>query len=83
MGVNVYCICLGATRAVNFKEAASGKVTKLVTKSGDMYVFTPEVDRAYRHAVPKTTAQDCKDNARISVVMFGTPSAESTEHIEK
>ena len=38
-----------------------------------MYVFTPEVDRVYRHSVPKTTAQDSKDKSRVSVVMFGTP----------
>ena len=66
---NVYCICLGATRTVAFKPDSGGAATKIQTKSGDMYVFTPAVDKKYKHSVPKTTAAGIGE--RISIVLFG------------
>lgn len=63
----VYCICLGATRTVNFKSDSNGTVTPIETQSGDMYVFTPEVDKRYKHSVPKRAGA----GERISIVLFG------------
>jgi len=63
---DVYCYSFGETRRVLFKHNKTGKITELVVKSGDMYMFDPVVDREYTHSVPKQSGS----GARISILFF-------------
>lgn len=68
-GCDIYCLSLGGSRRVRFRNDESNKLSYITTSNGDLYYFTEEFDNTHQHSVPKTTSSFYQDE-RISIVFF-------------
>lgn len=64
---DVAMLSFGSTRDLYFKHDTTGEVEKFKMGNGDIFTFTPEINKNYKHSIPERRRH--KDG-RISLVLF-------------
>lgn len=68
-------LSLGATRELCFAHWQTGLTTSFPQRNGDVFAFTPELNKVFLHGVPKIRAQqsstDADDGPRMSLILWG------------
>jgi len=63
-------LSLGATRELCFSHYRTGLTTTFPQCNGDVFTFTPELNKIFQHGVPKQRKVD--DNPRMSLILWGS-----------
>lgn len=69
-------LSLGATRELSFSHWQTGLIASFPQNNGDVFAFTPELNRVFVHGVPKVGGRrepDANsDGPRISLILWGS-----------
>lgn len=69
-------LSLGATRELSFTHWQTGITASFPQNNGDVFAFTPELNRVFLHGVPKVegcrAAEAKSDGPRISLILWGS-----------
>lgn len=75
----VFSLSFGATRTFEFTDAAETPVLSLSLATGDVMIFSPEINKTHKHRIPKEAASI---GPRINITYFinpvGMPKDEAT-----
>jgi hypothetical protein len=69
-------LSLGATRELSFVHYQTGLVTSFPQRNGDVFAFTPELNKVFLHGVPRVSAtsaeEDMDNRPRMSLILWGS-----------
>jgi len=80
-------LSLGATRELTFAHWQTGITVSFPQSNGDVFAFTPELNKVFLHGVPRVgnarTPDTEQDGARISLILWGSRTVVQRAHDAK
>lgn len=65
-------LSLGATRELSFTHYKTGVTMTFPQRNGDVFAFTPELNKVFLHGVPRVKNSLIMDEPRISLILWGS-----------